>query len=63
MVFPQSLHFSKNHMSQTSDSEEDDDEFYQVLRRFIILSLSLFFSILFVQFLKIWNIYTLPDKI
>lgn len=43
MVFPQSLHFSKNHMSQTSDSEEDDDEFYQVLRRFIILSLSLFF--------------------
>lgn len=62
MVFPQSLHFSKNHMSQTSDSEEDDDEFYQVLRRFIILSLS-FFSILFVQFLKIWNIYTLPDKI
>lgn len=44
MVFPQSLHFSKNHMSQTSDSEEDDDEFYQVLRRFIILSLSFFFN-------------------
>lgn len=29
MVFPQSLHFSKNHMSQTSDSEEDDEEYYQ----------------------------------
>lgn len=29
MVFPQSLHFPKNHMSQTSDSEEDDEEYYQ----------------------------------
>ncbi|XP_043799494.1 cyclic AMP response element-binding protein A isoform X2 [Apis laboriosa] len=29
MVFPQTLHFSKNHMSQTSDSEEDDEEYYQ----------------------------------
>ncbi|XP_076624768.1 cyclic-AMP response element binding protein A isoform X1 [Colletes latitarsis] len=29
MVFPQSLHFSKNHLSQTSDSEEDDEEYYQ----------------------------------
>ncbi|XP_078053650.1 cyclic-AMP response element binding protein A isoform X4 [Augochlora pura] len=30
MVFPQSLHFPKNHMSQTSDSEEDDEEYYQM---------------------------------
>lgn len=30
MVFPQTLHFSKNHLSQTSDSEEDDEEYYQV---------------------------------
>ena len=29
MVFPQTLHFSKNHLSQTSDSEEDDEEYYQ----------------------------------
>ncbi|XP_017893306.1 cyclic AMP response element-binding protein A [Ceratina calcarata] len=29
MVFPQGLHFSKNHLSQTSDSEEDDEEYYQ----------------------------------
>ncbi|CAL7938808.1 unnamed protein product [Xylocopa violacea] len=29
MVFPQSLHFSNNHLSQTSDSEEDDEEYYQ----------------------------------
>ncbi|XP_060829325.1 cyclic AMP-responsive element-binding protein 3-like protein 2 [Bombus pascuorum] len=29
MVFPHTLHFSKNHMSQTSDSEEDDEEYYQ----------------------------------
>ncbi|XP_076249162.1 cyclic-AMP response element binding protein A isoform X2 [Calliopsis andreniformis] len=29
MMFPQSLHFSKNHLSQTSDSEEDDEEYYQ----------------------------------
>ncbi|XP_054009296.1 cyclic AMP response element-binding protein A-like [Hylaeus anthracinus] len=31
MVFPQSLHFSKNHLSQTSDSEEDDEEYYQAM--------------------------------
>ncbi|CAD1481230.1 unnamed protein product, partial [Heterotrigona itama] len=29
MVFPQSLHFPKNHVSQTSDSEEDDEEYYE----------------------------------
>lgn len=29
MVFPPRLHFSKIHMSQTSDSEEDDEEYYQ----------------------------------
>lgn len=33
MVFPHSLHFAKNHLSQTSDSEEDDEEYYQVPRR------------------------------
>lgn len=37
MVFPQSLHFSKNHMSQTSDSEEDDEEYYQVFPYFLHL--------------------------
>lgn len=30
MMFPQSLHFSKNQLAQTSDSEEDDEEYYQV---------------------------------
>ncbi|KOX71103.1 Cyclic AMP-responsive element-binding protein 3-like protein 1 [Melipona quadrifasciata] len=29
MVFSQNLHFSKNHVSQTSDSEEDDEEYYE----------------------------------
>ncbi|XP_003703464.1 cyclic-AMP response element binding protein A [Megachile rotundata] len=29
MVFPQNLHFSKSHLAQTSDSEEDDEEYYQ----------------------------------
>lgn len=43
MVFPQTLHFSKNHMSQTSDSEEDDEEYYQVLHCFIIFFLFFFF--------------------
>ena len=50
MVFPQSLHFSKNHMSQTSDSEEDDEEYYQVCF-FIILSLFLFFQFYSPKFL------------
>lgn len=52
MVFPQSLHFSKNHMSQTSDSEEDDEEYYQVLGRFVIY-LFLLFHLLCPVFLKI----------
>ncbi|XP_011067710.1 PREDICTED: cyclic AMP response element-binding protein A isoform X2 [Acromyrmex echinatior] len=29
MVSPQSLHFAKTHLSHTSDSEEDDEEYYQ----------------------------------
>ncbi|KOC68489.1 Cyclic AMP response element-binding protein A [Habropoda laboriosa] len=29
MVFPQTFHFSKSHMAQDSDSEEDDEEYYQ----------------------------------
>ncbi|CAK9801178.1 Cyclic AMP response element-binding protein A [Anthophora quadrimaculata] len=29
MVFPQNFHFSKSHMAQDSDSEEDDEEYYQ----------------------------------
>lgn len=30
MVSPESLHFPKTHLSHTSDSEEDDEEYYQV---------------------------------
>lgn len=30
MVSPQSLHFAKTHLSHMSDSEEDDEEYYQV---------------------------------
>jgi len=30
LVSPQSLHFAKTHFSHTSDSEEDDEEYYQV---------------------------------
>ncbi|KAG5326349.1 CREBA protein, partial [Acromyrmex heyeri] len=29
IVSPQSLHFAKTHLSHTSDSEEDDEEYYQ----------------------------------
>lgn len=29
MVSPESLHFPKTHLSHTSDSEEDDEEYYQ----------------------------------
>lgn len=32
MVFSQNLHFSKNHVSQTSDSEEDDEEYYESMK-------------------------------
>ena len=34
MVFSQNLHFPKNHVSQTSDSEEDDEEYYEVISIF-----------------------------
>lgn len=32
MVSPESLQFSKTQLSHTSDSEEDDEEYYQVSR-------------------------------